>query len=426
MSDFTFIHAADLHLDSPLRGLERYEGAPAEDIRGATRRALENLVSLAIGEGAAFVLIAGDVFDGDWPDYNTGLYFNKQVAELGRHGVPVFLVRGNHDAQSRVSRELTLPDNVKRLSEQESEKELVTELLEPIGVAIHGMSFQKPEVLEDLSQRYPAPVPGWLNIGLLHTSATGREGHDPYAPCDPGRLASHGYDYWALGHVHKAEELRTDPWIVFSGNTQGRHAQETGPKGCRLVRVVGGRIASAEFAPLDVARWEHLTVTTGPDAPAEDAVDAVGARIKEATAEIGDRLLAARVTLRVGERARRAMLSRLDRWTAEIRSGVTRATAGQAWVEKVRLVPLPMHEDGPMEGLEDALDAVRSATEGLRGSGDLTGLFADLRAKLPTVQHAGDDAMDLASAEWLASRLSDAEALLLGRLRAQEGAADRP
>ncbi|MBM3493399.1 MAG: DNA repair exonuclease [Armatimonadetes bacterium] len=422
MSDFTFIHASDLHLDSPLRGLERYEGAPVDDIRGATRKALGNLVELAIREQVAFVLIAGDVYDGDWPDYNTGLHFNSRMAELARHGVQAFLVRGNHDAQSRMSRELATPGNVKRFSERNPE----SAMLDDLGVAIHGMGFRTADVSEDLSQRYPDPVPGALNIGLLHTSATGREGHEPYAPCDPARLASHGYDYWALGHVHRAETLNTAPWIVFSGNTQGRHARETGPKGCRLVRVTDGHIAEAEFVPLDVVRWEHLEVTAGPEASASDAMDAVGKKIEEATAAIGDRLLAARVTLRVGERARRAMLSDTERWTAQIRSEASQHTDGQAWLEKVLIEPVQAAADGPVEATEDALDAVQIASDGLRRSETLTALFADLRAKLPGAAARADDGMDLASEAWLASRLGDAEALLAGRMAAGAGAGVEP
>src|SRR5688572_17676287 len=97
-----FVHAADLHIDSPLRGLERYEGAPVDVVRGATRRALENLVDLCVSEGAAFLLLAGDMFDGDWRDYGTGLYFVSQMVRLRQAQIPVYLVRGNHDAASQV------------------------------------------------------------------------------------------------------------------------------------------------------------------------------------------------------------------------------------------------------------------------------------------------------------------------------------
>ena len=113
---FKFIHAADLHIDSPLRGLDNYEGAPVEEIRAATRRALENLVNLAIEEKVAFVLLAGDIYDGDWPDFNTGLFFIKQMAILQSEGIKVFMVAGNHDAENKMTKKLPMPDNVHMFS----------------------------------------------------------------------------------------------------------------------------------------------------------------------------------------------------------------------------------------------------------------------------------------------------------------------
>src|SRR6266700_4093207 len=104
------LHCADLHLDSPLRGLDRYEGAPVDEMLGATRRAFENLVSLALREKVNVVIIAGDLYDRDWPDFNTGLFFLKGVTQLGAAGIRVFAVRGNHDAASKITRSLRLPD----------------------------------------------------------------------------------------------------------------------------------------------------------------------------------------------------------------------------------------------------------------------------------------------------------------------------
>ena len=176
---FTFLHAADIHLDSPQRGLERYEGAPVAECRGATRRALENLVDLAIAHKVAFVMIVGDLYDGDWPDYNTGLFFGKQMARLRDGGIRVFMIRGNHDAANKMTKDLRLVDNVRVLSTDEAE----TVLLDDIGVAIHGQSFATRAVTENLAKSYPPRRGGYFNIGLLHTCVDGREGHDPYAPC---------------------------------------------------------------------------------------------------------------------------------------------------------------------------------------------------------------------------------------------------
>ena len=230
------IHAADLHLDSPLRGLRAHDGAPVERVREATRKAFRNLIDLCLKEQASALLLAGDVFDGDWKDFSTGLFFVKELERL--RPMRVFLVRGNHDAMSEVTRQLRLPPHVHEFSEDAAETIVVDEL----GLAVHGLSFSRRVTSENLVPRYPAPIPGLFNVGLLHTSADGRPPHQPYAPCHVEELVRKGYEYWALGHVHAHEVLHERPWIVFPGNTQGRHIRETGPKGCVVVGVHGGEV----------------------------------------------------------------------------------------------------------------------------------------------------------------------------------------
>lgn len=265
MASFRFLHAADLHLDSPLTGLAR-RGEAGRAFLDASRRALENLVAAAIAEQVAFVLIAGDIYDGDWRDYATGHFFARQMGVLARAGIRVFTIRGNHDAESVVTRSLDLPSNVYALSVRSVE----TVRLDEFGVVLHGRGFASRHVPDAITRDYPDAVPGRFNIGLLHTSLTGREGHATYAPCTVEDLARTGYDYWALGHVHEREEIVAGgTTLVFPGIVQGRHARETGPKGATLVTVTDGRIAEIKPLMLDVARFDHRTIDlTGVDDPA--------------------------------------------------------------------------------------------------------------------------------------------------------------
>jgi len=198
-----FLHAADIHLDSPLRGLPDYDGAPIERVRNATRDAFTNMVDLAIDRAVDFVVIAGDLYDGDWRDYSMGLYFVREMARLGKAEIPVFVLHGNHDAESRITKQLTLPETVKVFSAKKPE----TFKLENLGAALHGRSFQTQHVHDNLAAEYPEPIAGLFNIGVLHTALTGRVGHEPYAPCSLDDLTSRGYDYWALGHVQNRELL---------------------------------------------------------------------------------------------------------------------------------------------------------------------------------------------------------------------------
>lgn len=256
MTDFRFLHAADIHLDSPLRGLSRYEGLPEQEIRGATRAAFDNLVRFAIEEAVDFVLIAGDLFDGEWRDMGTGLYFARAMGRLDQAGIAVFLLAGNHDAESVITRSVPWPPNVRLFGTRKPE----THILAGIRVAIHGQSFPTPAVTDNLVLAYPEAASHHFNIGMLHTALAGRQGHASYAPCSLDDLRSKQYDYWALGHVHEHEIVCEEPHVVFPGNTQGRTIRETGPKGAVIVTVEDARVASVERIELDVLRWTVVEV----------------------------------------------------------------------------------------------------------------------------------------------------------------------
>lgn len=256
MSSFRFLHAADIHLDSPLHGLSRYEGLPDGDIRGATRGAFDNLVQRAIDEAVDFVLIAGDLFDGEWKDMGTGLYFARAMGRLHQAEIPVFLLAGNHDAASVITRSVPWPPNVRLFGTRKPE----THLLADISVAVSGQSFATSAVTDNLVIAYPEAVEHHFNIGVLHTALAGRKGHAPYAPCSVEDLKSKRYDYWALGHVHEHEIVSTNPYVVFPGNTQGRTIRETGAKGAVLVTVEDMEVSAVERIELDVLRWARVDV----------------------------------------------------------------------------------------------------------------------------------------------------------------------
>lgn len=403
--NFSFLHAADLHLDSPLRGLE--VGAPAERIRGATRDALRNLVQLALAEQVSFVLLAGDLYDGDWRDWRTGHFLVQQLGELKRAGIPVIAISGNHDADSVLTQRLPLPATVLPHRKPET--------IIPIpGVAVHGQSFATRAVRDNLALNYPKPLDGHFNIGLLHT-ACGSTEHDDYAPCTPADLRAKGYEYWALGHVHQAATLSRDPWIVFPGNIQGRHIRETGNKGASLVRVVDGRVASVTHHALDVLRWALLTV------PLDGVVDEAGLLARTATilsaavSEADGRLLLARLHLAGATDLHGALASNPARTLELVRTAAADiASDDELWIEGVRTLTQPHARLAAQAGV------IGSLLAGLAEAPALDALAADIKdiaAKLdPTLLDADHPLRALAAGVMPDELVQRARALLQAEL----------
>jgi exonuclease SbcD len=416
---FKFIHAADVHLDSPLHKLDAYEGVPIDRFRQATRRAFENLIRMAIAEGVSFVLIAGDLYDGDWKDYNTGLYLVSQMKRLNDAGIPVFLLAGNHDAASRITKTLRFPENVRLFSTTEPE----TLHVEGLHAAVHGQGFASPAIKKDLSRNYPDAVPGCYNIGLLHTCATGREGHENYAPCSLDGLKSKGYDYWALGHVHAHEVLAEDPHIIFPGNIQGRHARETGPKGCVLVTVDDAGRTELEFKPVDVVRWESVHVDASHSESGYDIIDRLADRIESLAESTNGIPIALRVNIKGETIAHDELLSDAERWINEIRSCAIYAGSGQVWVEKVKFDLCLPSSGGLTEKPEGAIGELLRLFDELRSDKARQRHFLselnDLQRKLPRDLKLGLD--DSSGDSWMADLLEQAKPMLVKRLLRKRG-----
>jgi DNA repair protein SbcD/Mre11 len=413
-----FIHAADSHLDSPLRGLERYEGAPVEEIRSATRRAFENLIGLALAEEVDFVLLAGDLFDGDWRDYNTGLYFVRQMQRLQSAAIPVFIVSGNHDAASLITRSLRLPENVTTFSTRRAQ----TVVIEELGVAIHGQGFARRAVTEDLTQGYPQGDPQLFNIGMLHTSLDGKPGHESYAPTSVDALRSKGYQYWALGHVHRREIVCEEPWIVFPGNIQGRHIRETGRKGCTLVSVDNRRVQSVVERDLDVMRWLPCETDISTCTDLDDCYAQVRTSLQQALDEADGLPVALRLIL-LGKTPLHAQLhAQREQLTQEVRALCSGLGGAGAWLEKIKLqTQMPHRRDDTLS--DDALGGLLRTISDLETQSAAAALLeelAPLENKLPAELRSGVDGFDPTDQRQLTQILEDVKELLLNRLLGAE------
>lgn len=360
-----FLHAADIHLDSPLVGLDQYEGLPVKTLRQAGRKALENLVSLAIRKRVRFVILAGDLFDGDWPDVNTGLFFVAQMARLQEHNIPVFVISGNHDAANRMTRSLPYPRNVHMFPSDRP----TSVRLDDVAVSLHGQSYPQSVVNENVARKYPPADPSMLNIGLLHTGLDGREGHARYAPCTPDDLLRSRYQYWALGHVHQRESVSTNPrtLIEFPGNIQGRHARETGPKGCLIVHVDSDRTMKSEFHPLDVCRWARIEVDCNEVTRSEELQDLVKQHLEDALEEAEGRLLVARIALTGACPLHNDLHAHRRHYRDELRAAALAVDANRLAIEKLEVRTQATQDDAQTQTLgEDARSMIRQQAEMLK------------------------------------------------------------
>lgn len=418
---FKFIHAADIHLDSPLRGLACYESAPSESIRNASRRALENLVDLAIEESVAFVLLAGDLYDGDWKDYSTGIFLCKQMGRLGRENIPVFSVAGNHDAANRMTNALATPSNMTVFSS----KKVQTERIDSLGVVIHGRSFGNQHESANLTIDFEKAEKGKFNIGLLHTSLDGREGHADYAPCSVGDLSAKGYQYWALGHVHKQEIVSEDPFIVFPGCLQGRHIKETGPKGCMLVSVEEGAVTELKKIPLDVIRWVCSEIDLSDVDEMQDLLRLVGQAIKEELDAANDRPIAMRIRFYGATKVTDMLSVYPERFMQQIKALGAEIAGDELWVErvenettgKINFESILADESGMGNLLKDIL----AETTDLDEIDGLKEMLGDLREKIPSDAFGKDSELNLDEAQKVMHLIKEAKQMLVGRLIAEGG-----
>lgn len=330
---FKFLHTADIHLDSPLRGLEAYEGAPVDKIRGATRKAFENLVEIAIEEKVQFIIIAGDVYDGDWKDFNTGLFFVHQMTKLKEKNIKVYIIKGNHDAANKMTKEIKFPNNVYEFSYKNPE----TIYDEYLKVALHGQSFKTRDVKENLSNNYQNRIKDYFNIGILHTGLTGREGHENYSPCKTEDLISKNYDYWALGHIHKREIICEDPYIIFPGNIQGRHIRETGEKSCTIIEVNNNEIIEIYELGTDVLRWFILDIKLDDLETYEELLNKIKIDMNDLLDRNNEKFLAIRVNLEGSCQFNSFLKNNLEKIETDIRALSIEVGIDVVWIEKIKI-----------------------------------------------------------------------------------------
>jgi len=373
---FRFIHTADLHLDSPLQSLALRDPDLAELIGGATRRAFERLIDTCLEERVDALLIAGDLYDGNLRSMKTAAFLSRELRRLEDAKIRVFMIRGNHDSESTVTRYLDLPKNVHLFSGHGGVEDLAE-----LGIAIHGVSFAQRHAPESLLPKYRPPVADRINIGLLHTSLAGAAGHDDYAPCAVSDLVAHGFDYWALGHVHLRQIHAQAPYVVMPGMPQGRDIGESGPKSVTLVTVNEAGIAIEERV-VAIAEFHRAAVDLSDVTDWQDAQTQLRATIERAR----DTLKCDHAVIRIELRGRSPLAWRLrrdvDLFEAETRE--TAAQIGNVWLDRiVSELQAPIAHSGGADPVAELGELMQEATADAAFRADADAFLQQLVRALP-------------------------------------------
>ena len=420
---FRFVHTADIHLDSPLRSLALRNAELGQLVGDATRQALVSIVDLCLAEQVDALVIAGDLYDGDQTSMKTARFIATQLGRLHEAGIGVFIIRGNHDALSKITQELILPDSVKIFG---SRAETVTLRRGALDIALHGLSFSRPHAPESLLPKFRAPSPDAAHIGIMHTSLAGAPGHDNYAPCSLADLQNWGFDYWALGHVHARTHHLGDRHVVMPGMPQGRDINEAGPKTVSLVTIADDRSVTIEERLTSIAQFERFAVDLSGQQSWREVIDMLEQEVSALRAATAAPHLVLRLQL-AGETPLSWRMRRdRDLLLAEIEQRLE--GLGQTWVEKLELATTaPSTADirpsaDPVLELGTLMRTQSIAQHSVRET--VRQLVKDVRDSLPPEarRFAGDD--EAAFEAFIDQVLSEGSEDVVARLRQSEAGAD--
>ncbi|EOP57913.1 MULTISPECIES: metallophosphoesterase family protein [Bacillus] len=260
MKQVKFIHAADLHLDSPFKGMEmNVPSSVWERMKQSTFQSFERIIDKAIQERVDFVLLAGDLYDAETRSLRAQVFVREQMKRLSQYEIPVYIIHGNHDHLGGSWAAIEFPENVHVFAEPYVEEKPFYKDGELLA-SIYGFSYLQQAVTDNMTAQYAKMSDAPFHIGMLHGSVEGDAEHNRYAPFQIRELKEKGFDYWALGHIHKREILAEEPYIIYPGNIQGRHRKETGEKGAYLVEITEQGTVCSFFGAADVV-WGETEIS---------------------------------------------------------------------------------------------------------------------------------------------------------------------
>lgn len=392
---FTFIHAADLHLDSPFKGVTASaieHRDIVETLRAATWVAFDSLISLCQEEQVAFLLLAGDVYDAADRSLRAQLRLRDGLAQLGEAGVQTFWVHGNHDPADSHQGSIAWPDSVQRFDSDTPETHTASRHGVPVA-EVTGASHRGGSERRNLARKMAPGAADLLQVALLHANVGATSNHANYAPCNLADLSSANFDYWALGHVHEHTVLATAPHVVYPGSLQGLSVREPGAHGCVLATAdTETRQIETSFCPLDSVRWAVVEVPVTGLRTADVVEQKLQAAIDSEQAAAEGRPVIARIVL-TGESEmwrelqdpseREGILERLRAWAVTLAPWIWIQDLKAACRPPLDLATLREGNDLVAQTLASGLRLRELSDDGLVAelNADLSPLFGHSRAK---------------------------------------------
>lgn len=378
---FRFIHTADIHLDSPLRSLAMRNPDLAELVGDASRQAFVSIIDLCLAERVDALVIAGDLYDGDQTSMKTARFLASQMTRLHDAGIRVFKIRGNHDAVSRISKQLVFPDTVTIFG---GRPQSVLQTAGGLDVLFHGLSFASPKAPESLLPKYSAPREGAVNVGIMHTSLAGSTGHDVYAPCSVADLHGHGFDYWALGHIHVRNVHPGASTVVMPGMPQGRDINEAGEKSATLVTIRDDRSVEIEEKLTSVAQFERASVDLSGAVEWSEVIGRARSALEEIRTSVKSRHAVVRLGLTGTSPLSWALIRDRDLLLAEAEQAAEQT--GDTWVETVQLdlsPPRAETHDGIADPIFELAESMRADAKSEAFRAEARALVQKMIADLP-------------------------------------------
>ena len=388
MTLLRFVHAADLHLDSPFKGLR--DAAPqgiAGEISNATFRTYDNIIDLCIRERVAALLVAGDVYDGAERSLRAQRKFIEGLERLDEQGIRSFVCHGNHDPLDGWEARLAYPALCHRFGREWERAPVFPE--DPARAVVHGISYPKSDVRDNLALGLGNVTPAGFSIGLLHANVGSDTGHESYAPCTVDDLRQAGVDYWALGHVHTRRILNErNPVVAYPGNPQGRHPNELGARGVYLVEVDDDGNANVEFRAVDLIRWERVSVDISPLESEQSLLDALHGKMEDVLDSADGRSVVARVSITGRGELSRSLRrpNALRDWQEEINSSWVQRSPF-VWCERIEDETLAPFDRSARVAGAGFLAEVLKTSDRSRGDAEL---MERLLADLPDLYEHGN------------------------------------